>query len=354
MRINLSDHVTDKHALVIFALKAFLWTILVYGGDTVLLGGEGNFVFNWASHDSKYGGTYLAVGYGMPSLIPNVMGLETVIFNSLSGFEESLKLQSLLYLLVLFILPVISFYIYARTVLSATPAIALLASTLYVFNVFGLTYVQSMNIWNNLSLTTIPIFAAAIHAGRNDIRKAMFLVGSLAIILSFTLYNPPTLVISSFSVIVMLIPAMVRADSSRNKLDLRLHILRSNLIALAFLFFSAPWIIITILEIFNGTHDQIFTKSWAINWGQAVSGVSSLSLLQGVLGIIFSDPNQDIFNFLIPTMIFQIVLVSLLLYWALFGSSPQARLLSILMIFFGILTAGSSGPLGFIYRFMME
>lgn len=354
MTTSLLNRVTDRGAVIIFSVMASFWVILVYASPEVLLGGEGNFVFEWGAHASKYGGTYLAIGYGMPSLIPNVMGLETLIFTFVSKLDPSLRLQSVTYLLLLFVAPVVSFYIFARSVLQAAPYIALLTSILYLYNGFGLTYVQSMNVWNNLSLVTIPAFASAAFALRQDVLKGVFLIGSMAMILAFTLYNPPTLIISCICIFLLLATAIIGRESNVFSPNFIKDSFKLGVFGFSFLLFSMPWIIVTLIEMNHGTHDAIFTKSWAVNWGDAVSGASIFNLPRGIFGILFLDTSQRIFSFLVPLAVMQIILVTFLFSFSYRSDQAQVKLIAFLMIFFGVLAAGSAGPIGFIYSFMME
>ena len=352
--IEILSRLTDRHVVLIFVSMILLWVVIVFSGHTILLGGEGNFVLNWGVHDSKYGGSYLAVGFGMPSLVPNVMGIETLIFELISKLDPSFQAQSVSYLIALFVLPAISFYVFARSALSATPGVALMTSLLYLYNVFGLTYVQSMNIWNNLCLITVPVLAAAIVGYRNYMTKAIFVTGCLATILGFTMYNPPTFVISCVCVAIMSITGVFVRSSGRSLSEVRSLIFRIALTGMAFVFFLLPWISITLLEMSQGTHETIFTKSWAVNWGESVSRGGYFDFALGILGLIFSDPNQKIFVGLVPVAIIQALLVSFLCYSVFSSRKTVLKILASLMILFGVLAAGSSPPFGFIYRAMME
>ncbi len=339
--------------LVIFIplliLGLSLW-INFYKEGSLILGGEGNFFIDFSRHSEFYGTSWFKVGYGFPNVIPNAVGFNNLFLIKINEIFSDIRITNFILIFLLFALPYLSFLclgsFFKINLITLT-----IISLLYVINPFSITYLQAHNQWNNLSLALIPLlYFFTLRFYKNNF--FLFLaIGIITNIFSFTLYNPPTAVIILSSIFIATIHAyFINQDSKKT-----LTILTSNLSAyIGFILFNLNWISVLIYSIYNNVIDQVFDRSFAIDWAFAVS-IGSAILSKGFL-FFHVMTNYGILEHFYSNLIINFVWISfiiIILYYTLInGTIGKFFVLLFSLLLF--LSKGASPPFGDIYIFLMK
>ena len=331
--------------LIPITLFALLLYLKFYSDGGIILGGEGNFIIDFELHKKVYGSIWFDIGYGWPNIIPNAVGVNHFILNSVSEITKNYRVVNYVLVLCLFIMP----YIAMASLIAAMQmkvSEVILISVIYVINPFTISYLQGFNQWNNFSITLLPLILLVYLKIEKPI-YIIIVIGIITRLLSFSLYNPPTAAIVIF---VILIGPMLILKEINKKI-----ILKSASGIIGFALFNIDWLSVLIYSIFNGVTDQIISKEFSLNWVSVVSSaglggifeVISLNSLQNKNGNNYSYYSSTFMTIANISAYSAIVLIAIY-------TNNKLRMISALILLVTWLAKGVAYPFGELYYFLLE
>jgi len=320
--------------------------IKYFNNGGIILGGEGNFIFDFQNHKEVYGYTWFNIGYGWPNVIPNPVGLNHLFLILLNEITSSYRIVNFSLIAIIFIMPYTAMCLFLSD-LGVEKKIVIAISTLYVINPFTISYLQSFNQWNNLCLAIIPFLYFIIN--RFHCQKLIILisVGILTRLLSFSLYNPPTAGIVIISLIIC--PFILGFN---HKKSLILIILSLS----GFIIFNIDWLSVMIYSILNGITQEIFTKDFSAKWVSVVSGGGFNALYEVLTLNVLQNKNGENFGYYSSTIVstISIIITIVVIIGNIINENRRNLILTFSILFVIFLTKGNALPFGEVYSLLIE
>lgn len=344
MNINLRNYVSIYLIPIVFF--AIVLYFKFYSDGSIILGGEGNFIIDFELHKVVYGSMWFDIGYGWPNIIPNAVGINHYILNTVNEITNNYRVVNFVLIMCLYVLP----YLAMASLIAAMQlkvAVVILISSIYVINPFTISYLQGFNQWNNFSITLLPLILLMYLKIEKYIYIAIA-IGIITRLLSFSLYNPPTTAIVLLVIIIG--PTLIFGI-----LDKKL-ILKSASGILGFVLFNLDWLTILIYSIFNGVTDLIITKEFSLNWVSVVSSaglgslyeIISLNSLQNKSGNNYSYYSSAFIS------IANIIAFTVITLISICSNNINLRILSALILVVTWLAKGVAYPFGELYFYLLD
>ena len=316
-----------------------------YVGDSILLGGEGNYFLDFTNYNENFVSMWSHWGLGHNQYFLNAANSLTFFL----GWVDNPRINSFFIYVLLYVLPFILFY-YFTGLISDYYFTRIIASVFYCFNPFTISFLNQMNIWNNSIIFLIPIYLIIIFKYFDDYFLLVPIL-SISFFLLNLIGNPPIFVVLILIVNIFIIYKSIETNSSIYKSLLILSVINfayvlTNLhIVMTFLFGDSD---------VGSIYETYTVKKWL--FGTSYNLKYYLEILIGIHH--FGDPNFDSFSRYFNQVLVKIILISYTIY--IFYSAYKLRdqiiikYLIFLYILFFFLSKGVLAPGGFIYSLMFE
>jgi hypothetical protein len=350
----------DIFLIALFAFVLVLGLSGYYRDGSFILGGEGNFVFDFNAYFKNFGYTWhpTIFGIGTPNRSPMASGLNVLSLCAVQNATGSVAAPNLFLMFMIYFLPFLAMFALARESRLASLT-AFLVASFYVFNPFVLYDFVNMNQWNLFPVTMMPLILFLLIRYYGCYLRLFFWFGAVCALLSFAFTNPPLLLITWISVACStLLVSVFKEGAVRVKTSLK-HFL--TLLG-AFFVFSAWWILPMGWALFCG--EKIYSQAFADGWLTAtVKGAYPIfARIFTFTGLIPRDPSYDFFSFWYttwPTYLVMLIPVAIGIFAVFFSKkAPQekkpmifALMLCCAIIFF---VKGNALPLGSVYIFLYK
>ena len=134
-----------------------------YVGDSILLGGEGNYFLDFSNYNENFISMWSHWGLGHNQYFLNAANALTFFLSLI----DNPRINSFIIYFLLYILPFILFFNFTALV-SNYYFTRIIASVFYCFNPFTISFLNQMNIWNNSIVFLIPIYLFIIFKFFDD------------------------------------------------------------------------------------------------------------------------------------------------------------------------------------------
>ncbi len=318
---------------------------LYFLGDSILLGGEGNYFLKYTNYNHNFFSTWSHWGLGHNQFFLNGINLLTLIFS----FIDNPKINSFVIYSVLYILPFLLFYYFSKFLTKDIFA-RIISSIFYSFNPFTLSFLNQQNIWNNSIVLLIPLYLIIIFKFFENTYLLIPIMAISFFLLNF-IGNPPIFVILIIIIDIFIIYIAIDRKISFLKTIFILFFINIAY-GLANLHILLPFI-------FTETSiESLYQTSNVQGWLFSTS-LNLENLLNIFIGIHhYGSSDFDSFSRYYNYPIIKLILISF--YFYTFYAAYKMRekliikyLVSIYILFF-FLTKGVLVPGGFIYSFMFE
>ncbi len=316
-----------------------------YVGDSILLGGEGNYFLDFSNYNENFISMWSHWGLGHNQYFLNAANTLTFFLSLI----DNPRINSFIIYFLLYILPFILFFNFTALV-SNYYFTRIIASVFYCFNPFTISFLNQMNIWNNSIVFLIPIYLFIIFKFFDDYFLLIPIL-SISFFLLNLIGNPPIFVVLILIVNIFIIYKSIETKTSLYKTLIILliincaYILTNLHIVMSFLFGDSN---------VGSIYEAKTVKNWL--FGTSYDLKYYLEILIGIHH--FGDPNFDSFSRYFNHILVKIILISYTVY--IFYSAYKLRdqiiikyLISLYILFF-FLSKGVLAPGGFIYSLMFE
>lgn len=268
-----------RHLIVIFlTCLFFLSLILLFSGNFLILGGEGNYFtdFGLTKKVGSHAWVSINAGTGYPN--PTNNGL-VFLFDILAGMQNigiSLKVINILIVFANFMLPFLTMIWLLRRVLKYNFLVSYIISLFYILNPFSTYHLQGIMFWNTAPLFVMPLFFGLIYTFYFEKIKLFLYFGLLSSVLAFSFSNIPYLgIFHMFVLISVALIYFMKSQSLKNKSVLL--ILRNFLIVeTSFILFNLWWLL-NLLR-FQSNDLGTYTTKFAVGIAKIASGGSGIML----------------------------------------------------------------------------
>lgn len=357
MAKKLNNHV---FFVMLYIILLCLGLLPYYINGTIILGGEGDYVFDFSTQLSNFGFMWFSIfGLGLQNLSPSGTGLNIILLWLISKLTASIVIANFVLIFSIYFFPFLAMFLVCKE-MKIAPFLAFILSFFYVINPFVLYYLNCINQWNVFSVTVMPLFLWVILRYYNSYRKLFFIFGFISTCFSFTYSNPPLLAIIHISIILSM---FVVSHYYHKKIIFSQILKRYGVVLAAFIVFNLWWI----LNLFTGAisySSKVYSASWAHDWlDTTVSGHGAiLAKMFSITTMVGDNPSYDFFTFWYNTIFSRVITLTptfIVIYFVLIAKDKKtsnlfnrAILLCLLTILFFV--KGNSGPFGFIYDFMFR
>lgn len=348
---------SDVFLIALFAL-AFVWGLLpYYRNGHIVLGGEGNYVLDYAIHLKKFSFMWFSVyGYGVANVLPSGTGLNIIFLWFVEKLSGSVAVVNFVLIFLLYFLPFLFMY-WACRLMKASVQLAFMIASFYVLNPFCLYYLINLNQWNMFSLTAMPIYLCVILKNYRDGVALFFYSALVSFSLAQAFTNPPTAVVIHFSMVISLVAAAVTVGSC---VRFSAILGRYLLLLVSFCLVNAWWIL---GFVYAGASSigKLYTHSFATSWLKTTVGGHGaiLAKMFPLTTLVPDSPQYDFFSYwysLLPSKV--IALIPSVIVFVLLLRIPDkkekknALLLLVLLLVSLFFIKGPSGAFGFIYSLL--
>ena len=347
--------------LISYIILLALALIPYYVNGCIILGGEGDYAFDFSTHLGNYNFTWTPnFGIGIPNLAPNGTGLNILLLYLIEKLTGSVAITNFILIFSIYFFPFFAMYLVCKE-LKATPFISFVCSLFYVINPYMLYYLICLNQWNVFSVTVMPLFLWIILKNYHNNFKLFFFSGLISVCFSFAYTNLPMLVIIHISIILSV---FVVSYYRNEKLIISQIFKKYSILLISFIAFNCWWI----LSFFAGAMSigkKIYSISFAESWlktvveghGAIIAKMFSLTTNIGDTPY-FSDFFTFIYNSISAKLITLIPIFIIVYLVLIIKDKRTSNVLNcaifcflLIVIFF---VKGNSDPFGFIYDFMFE
>ena len=326
-----------------------------YSQNTLILGGEGDFVLDFKPLLENFGFAWTNMATGVPATSLNFNYFSTFFFILLQKLHFSVAMINFILVFLLYFLPFVAVYLVACE-LKVRPLLSALISIFYIVNPFSIYFLISLNQWNSLILFLIPLTFYIILRFYHQNSKLFLYFGSFTFIFAFVNANPPLMVIYQLSIFISLVFIHLRLESSFKIITFSK---KYALLVMSFVIFNSWWIL-NWLQAISGDISKMYTVDFAVNYAKdlvkayhplmfkilSLTGlITSLKVTNYLDGFYNSGVSYVIA--LIPMLIF----VYFLYKYFPRKTSEKFLVCAILLIMF--LSKGPSGFLGCAYNFAL-
>ncbi|MDP2943888.1 MAG: hypothetical protein Q8N49_01235 [Candidatus Omnitrophota bacterium] len=350
----------DIFFVLLFAFIISAALLPYYWNGTIILGGEGDYVLDYATHLKKYSFMWFPThGTGVPNLSPSGTGLNILFLRFIETLTKSVKITNFALVFSIYFIPFVTMYLLCKQ-LKASPFFSFLISYFYVVNPFVLYYLNCLNQWNVFSVSVMPLFLCLILRYYHQNFRLFFIFGFFSACFSFAYTNQPMLAMLQISLVISTI---IVSLYYKRKFLLSEVLKKYFIVITAFILFNLWWflpMIIVMLNFQSGTvtYSQAFAKSWL---DTTVSGHSPVILnMFSLTTIINKVTTYDFFSFWYNTIFARIITlipILLLVYFFFIDGNKKTRnafnfallLILLIVLFFA---KGNAAPSGFIYNLM--
>ena len=352
--------IQNYHFTFLFGFGCVLTLSLLpfYHGGTIILGGEGNYILDYSQHLKITFHQWISrFGLGTVNLSPGANMANIVFLALIENIFQNEVFPNFVLIFSMYFLPYLGMYLISAE-LRIKPYICGLVSLFYVINPFSIFFLNTLNQWNNFSISLIPILFWIILRYYHDNLKLFLYFGSISALFSFAYTNHPLNAIIHISTIL----SVYITSYYHNKKFIAFEVVKKYLLVFsAFFLFNCWWL----LNMFQGvpTALTIYKADIAKNWLiQTVNGVGnplarslSLTHITGSKGdsMLFADyfhTSSTFFIGLIP--------IFLVVSGVFFSKKTNLHKLLvhtlILMLIAVFLLKGAAPPLGNIYLFFFD
>lgn len=305
----------------------------------IILGGEGNYWLDFQVYLEKFGLMWHNNHTGAPSTSPS----SAFFLPYLLSLINEIHLQSFLISLNIYYLPF--FFMYVLTFkIKGHPYLACLVSWFYVFNPYSIFINEAQIMWSSGVLSLFPLLLLIILIFHRN-RLALFTAFGMSLLFfSFTLVNPPLLILVAGSVPILL--SVVHLIEF-HQLKIKSIVAELVILYLAFFLFNASWVFawMTILPHAN----QVYNLEIAKNWLRTVSE-SSQYIMQDIFSFSWLTPKTIDNNFLstyfAQPIIRQILFIPFLtlIYFSSKYKDKVVAFISFLLLLLILMLKGSNPP----------
>lgn len=355
-----------KLLTVFLTCSTFLILVVIFSGDYLILGGEGNYFT-----DPRLLLDYLGLfpswspvinGIGFPNPVVNCF---SVFFNFLSLLQKlgmSFKTVNILSVFLVYVLPFLSMLWMLCRILKIDFKISYILSLFYILNPYSMLHLQGLMFWNAAPLFVLPLVFGCIYKYYFIKFRLFLFLGILTSILSYALCNVPYLgIFHIFLFISVVIISYMRG------LGFNFKAILGNLlvIELSFIFFNVWWLINFLRFVFQDV-SNFYSTEFAVGW------VKAYVIIGDVLGRFFSlrtlvsfEKNYYFsdFYYSIPLTIVLFIPFFLIICHFLIKTKKQENsgdqqnmftvtILFVLLVIF--LNKGASEPFGDVYIWMLN
>ena len=364
---NLLKNNWIKALIILLPCLLFLVLLIIFSGNYLILGGEGNYFTNFQlTRDIgsySWGPTLQGVGFPNPTL----NGLVGVFdfFLLLQKLGVSLKTVNIVIAFLVYILPFLSILWLLNKILKVEFVISFMLSLFYLLNPFSTFHLQNLMFWNTAPFFVLPLIFGSIYKYYFYKLKLFFVFGLLTAILAFSFSNIPYLgVFHIFLVISLVIIHYMRLEDRSNGVGYWLMIKNFFILETSFILFNAWWLT-NLIRFQMQDVSSYYTKSFAVGWGSYAIGDG------GIMGKIFSLKTliplgrnnffSDFYNS--SPMIIILIIPFLLIIWNLFinandQKNSRVRKHNLIVVFFVLLVfflnKGANEPLRSVYVWMLN
>ncbi len=278
---------THKFFLVFSLIYFFIQYWYFHRNNTIILGGEGNYWLDFDIYFKKYYFMWINNHTGSESTAPS----NAFIFPFLFSFLKNIYIQSYLISLLMYFVPFISIYVLLYKI-KKNPIIALAVSIFYVFNPYSIFINESQIMWSSGILSLLPLLTLIMFLYHHNKYKLFLYFGITSFIFSYSLVNPPLLLltISSFPILLIIIHLL-----KYEKIKFKQFITEMFFIYLSFFLFNASWIFSWIITLPYA--QSIYNLEIAKNWLATVSGNSEF-IIKEIFSFSWLVPKSKDNNFL--------------------------------------------------------
>jgi len=258
----LSDYCFSAGLIVFFALLLAYCLAPYYQGGKLILGQEGNNIFDFLTYLKKIRDTWqtdYGTGYFRFSINRGFLSVFLLAF--LQKITNNLQLVNFTLVFSIYFLPFFAFFILARK-LDLSPILAFMVSVFYVVNPLTTSFLgNNLSQWHTFVLVSMPMFFWAIFKFYNENLKLFFFFGLISFFLAFANVNPPLIAINQISIVVSLIVVFYHFYPRFSIGDIFKKYL---LICSSFFLFNFWWIVnwFYLLE----QAKEVYSKGFAISW----------------------------------------------------------------------------------------
>ena len=352
--------ILNKHFTFLFSFACLLTFSLLhfYKGGSIILGGEGNFIIDYSQHLKTNFYQWLSrFGLGSSNLVPSGNMANTFFLVLIQNLFHSEALTNFVLIFLMYFLPFLGMYLISAE-LSIKPYLCGLVSLFYVINPFSIIFLNSLNQWNNFSISLIPILFWIVLRNYHDNLKLFLYFGSFSALFSFAYTNHPLNAIIHISTILTV---YITSYYYNKKFILFEMIKKYLLVFSAFLLFNCWWL----LNMFNEVPAALvlYKADLAINWLIETSNTTDNSLLARSLSLTHLEGIAGRFlfeNYFNTPIIYFIGLVPIFLVISGIFFCQKTNLhkllihILILMLITIFFLKGASPPFGSIYLFLFE
>jgi hypothetical protein len=352
--------ILNKHFTFLLSFACLLTFSLLhfYQDGSIILGGEGNFIIDYSQHLKTNFYQWLSrFGLGNANLVPSANMANTFFLALIQNLFDSEALTSFVLIFSMYFLPFLGMYLITAE-LRIKPYLCGLVSLFYVINPFSIIFLNSLNQWNNFSISLIPFLFWIVLRNYHDNLKLFLYFGSVSALFSFAYTNHPLNVIIHISTILSV---YITSYYYNKKFILPEVIKKYLLVFSAFLLFNCWWL----LNMFNEVPVALalYKTDLAINWLIETSNMTDNPLLARSLSLTHLEGIAGRFlfkNYFNTPIIFFIGLVPIFLVISgiFFCKKTNLHMLLIHILILMLVTVfflkGASPPFGGIYLFLFE
>jgi hypothetical protein len=351
--------ILNKHFTFLFSFACLLAFSLLhfYQSGSIILGGEGNFIIDYSQHLKINFYQWLSrFGLGSPNLVPSGNMANTFFLALVENLFHNVALTSFVLIFSMYFLPFLGMYLISAE-LRIKPYLCGLVALFYVINPFSIMFLNTLNQWNNFSISLIPILFWIVLRYYHDNLKLFLYFGSISALFSFAYTNHPLNAIINISNIL----AVYIASYYHNKKFILSEVIKKYLLVFsAFLLFNCWWL----LNMFNEVPAALvlykadIAKNWLLETSNTVGNplARSLSLthLEGLLGhFLFNNYFNTPITFFVG-----LVPIFLVISGIFFCKKTNLHMLLIHILILMLVTVfflkGAAPPFGGIYLFLFE
>ena len=349
----------NNHFTFLFGFGCILTFSLLpfYQSGSIILGGEGNFIIDYSQHLKTNFHQWLSrFGLGNSNLVPNGNMANTFFLALIENLFHSEALTSFVLIFSMYFLPFLGIYLISAE-LRIKPYLCGLVSLFYVINPFSIIFLNTLNQWNNFSISLIPILFWIVLRYYRDNLKLFLYFGSISALFSFAYTNHPLNAIINISNIF----AVYISSYYHNKNFILSEIIKKYLLVFsAFLLFNCWWL----LNMFNEVPAALVlykadvAKNWLIETSNTIGNPLARSLsLTHLEGLSGRSLFKNYFNTPI-TFFVGLVPIFLVISGIFFCKKTNLHKLLIYILILMLVTVfflkGAAPPFGGIYLFLFE
>ena len=339
--------------LISVAIFVFL-SIYFSSSSYLIYGGEGNYYINLTETASLYQYSWNEKNFSTGASNP-VLNYPFIIFGILALLQRiNLRFSNLISIFFVYYLPFISMFVLTKRCFKLNLSSSIILSLFYVLNPFSSYYLWQLMFWNTSILFILPIYFILINQYFYDEKKLFIFFGITSLVLCAGFSNFPL-----FAVALMSIPFFLIINSFiiSSRFESKKFFINIVITYISFFLFNFWWIQNIFFNFKNG--GLLYSKDYAI--GFLESGIRSniFYKLFSLTWIIPDNPEYDFFGYFYNLKFLGIFLlipfIFIIYYFSRFKKGSRSS--TVLILFFLLLlplTAGTSGPLSWMYIFFIK